>query len=191
MPRPCCRRRIAFTPPCNLFMPADARCETAQEIMLTLDELEALRLADLEGLYQEEAAERMNVSRQTFARIVGSARKKVAQALLEGKALRIEGGIVEVVTMRKFVCLDCKKEWEVPYGTGRPQACPQCGSGNIHRHPEDRGGFGKRGRGRCLRGRLISAQAGKPNLCQSPLNVAKENVNIQEENVEEENKRKE
>jgi len=118
-----------------------------------------MRLADLEGLYQEQAAERMNVSRQTFARIVESGRKKVAQALVEGKTLRIEGGVVEVMPMRKFMCSECKKEWEVPYGTGRPQVCPQCGSVNIHRHPEDRGGWGRkggRGRGRCLRGRQIS-----------------------------------
>ncbi|MBC7353419.1 MAG: DUF134 domain-containing protein [Thermogutta sp.] len=190
MPRPFCRRRIAAAPPCNLFVPVGAPCGTAEEVTLTLDELEALRLADLEGLYQEEAAERMNVSRQTFARIVESARKKVAQALVEGKALRIEGGIVEVMTMRRFVCSQCKKEWEVPFGTGRPQGCPQCGSADIHRHPEDRGGFGKRGRGRCLRGRRISGQAGTANLPQTAVNVEKENVNVEEEkvNVEEGNK---
>lgn len=122
------------------------------EVVLTLDEAESLRLADLEGLHQDDAAQRMNVSRQTFARIVESARRKVAQALVEGKALRVEGGAVEVRAMRKFLCADCGKEWEVEYGTGRPQACPQCSSTNIHRHPQDRGGWGgPGGRGRCLR----------------------------------------
>jgi predicted DNA-binding protein (UPF0251 family) len=63
-------------------------------IAMTLDEFEAIRLADLGGLYQEEAAEKMGVSRPTFSRIVESAHRKVADALVHGKALRIEGGPV-------------------------------------------------------------------------------------------------
>ncbi len=63
-------------------------------VRLDLDGLEALRLADLEGLYQEAAAEQMGVSRATFGRIVATARARVAEALLEGKALRIGGGAV-------------------------------------------------------------------------------------------------
>ena len=54
--------------------------------------MEAIRLADLEGMYQEHAAENMGISRQTFGRIIESAHKKVAEALIKGKALRIEGG---------------------------------------------------------------------------------------------------
>ena len=168
MPRPCCCRRVAATPPYGLFKPAGVPCRSLAEIVLTLDELEAMRLADLEGLYQEQASERMNVSRQTFARIVESARKKVAQALVEGKALRIEGGVIEMANMRKFMCYQCKKEWEVPHGTGRPRQCPGCGSVNIHRHPEDRGGWGRRGRrgrGRCLRGGRAGAG---PQVANSP-----------------------
>jgi predicted DNA-binding protein (UPF0251 family) len=61
-----------------------------EEVNLGLDELEAIRLADLEGLYQEEAAVRMNVSRATFGRIIGEARHKVADAVVNGKALTIE-----------------------------------------------------------------------------------------------------
>jgi len=63
-------------------------------VVLGLDEFEAIRLADLEGLYQEQAAEKLHVSRQTFGRIIESARKKVAQALIEGRPLQIEGGPV-------------------------------------------------------------------------------------------------
>jgi uncharacterized protein len=63
---------------------------------MALDEFEAMRLADLEGLYQEQAAERMNVSRTTFSRIIDSAHRKMADALVHGKALRIEGGPVQV-----------------------------------------------------------------------------------------------
>lgn len=64
--------------------------------MVSLDEFEAIRLADLEGLYQEEAAARMNVSRPTFGRIIESARRAVAEALVLGKQLRIEGGVVSM-----------------------------------------------------------------------------------------------
>lgn len=61
-----------------------------QEVILKADEIEAIRLADYEQLYQEEAAQKMNVSRQTFGRIVESARRKIADALINGKALRID-----------------------------------------------------------------------------------------------------
>jgi len=66
------------------------------QVALTVDEFEAIRLADLEGLYQEEAARRMNVSRQTFGRILEAAHRKVADVLVHGKALSIEGGPIEV-----------------------------------------------------------------------------------------------
>ena len=62
--------------------------------MITLDQFEALRLADFEGLYQEEAAARMNVSRPTFGRILEAAHRGVAEALTLGKALRIRGGSI-------------------------------------------------------------------------------------------------
>jgi len=67
---------------------------------MTLDEFEAMRLADLDGLYQEQAAEQMNVSRTTFSRIIDSAHRKTADALVHGKALRIEGGPVQVAGRR-------------------------------------------------------------------------------------------
>jgi predicted DNA-binding protein (UPF0251 family) len=67
-----------------------------QCVELTVDELEAIRLADCECLYQEEAARRMNVSRQTFGRILDAARGKVADAIVHGKALSIQGGPVEI-----------------------------------------------------------------------------------------------
>ena len=67
---------------------------------MTLDEFEAIRLADLEGLYQEQAAETMSVSRPTFSRIVESAHRKIADVLVHGKALRIEGGPVHLDARR-------------------------------------------------------------------------------------------
>jgi len=141
-------------PESNYFKPRGIPLRMLEEIILTIDEFEAIRLADLEGLYQEESAEKMNVSRQTFGRIIESAHKKVAEALVRGRALKIEGGEFEMAGMRKFKCYDCEHTWELPYGTGRPENCPSCKSGNIHRAEEDRGyarGFG-RGQGRCCRG---------------------------------------
>ena len=94
MARPKCCRRVAGEPPCQIFKPAGVPLTELTEVTLTLDEVEALRLADLDGLYQEQAGERMNISRATFGRIVEQARRKVADALLHGKALRLEGGTV-------------------------------------------------------------------------------------------------
>ncbi len=94
MPRPCCLRHVGVRPCAAYFKPAGIPSRLLEQIVLTLDELEALRLADLEGLYQEDAARRMNISRTTFSRVVEQARRKVATALIQGKALRLEGGAI-------------------------------------------------------------------------------------------------
>ncbi len=95
MSRPCQYRNIRCSPNVNYFKPRGIPMDLLEEINLTLDELEALRLADFDGLYQEEAAGKMNVSRQTLGNIIKSAHKKIAEALLQGKALKIEGGLVK------------------------------------------------------------------------------------------------
>jgi len=97
MPRPCRCRRIRCKPDTNYFKPRGIPLDALEEINLTLDELEAIRLADLEELYQEDAAKKMNISRQTFGNIINSAHKKIADALLNAKALKIEGGVVKRV----------------------------------------------------------------------------------------------
>lgn len=96
MPRPYCRRRVGWMPCRSRFLPEGVDPRTAGVVGLTLDELEAIRLADLLGMYQEEAAQKMGVSRPTFARVLESGRKKVAEALVNGKGLLIEGGPVEM-----------------------------------------------------------------------------------------------
>ena len=96
MPRPRNCRRIGCMPQANYYKPRGIPLSALQHINLTYDELEAIRLADLEGLYQEKAAEKMDISRQTFGRIIESAHKKIADALVNGKALSIEGGIIEL-----------------------------------------------------------------------------------------------
>lgn len=97
MPRPCRCRRIRCNPDTNYFKPRGIPLDALEEVNLTLDELEAIRLADVSELYQEDAAREMNISRQTFGNIINSAHKKIADALLNAKALKIEGGAVERV----------------------------------------------------------------------------------------------
>jgi uncharacterized protein len=139
MPRPKQCRRVCLSPDCTYFKPAGVPTSTLEEVVVAVDELEAMRWVDVEGLYYEQAAEQMDVSRRTFGRIIDSARKKVAQALIQGMALRIEGGVIEMTEIRTFGCGDCEHKWQLPFGTRRPTECPQCQSKNFHRAEEARG----------------------------------------------------
>ena len=91
MARPLKERRVSRTLGECVFRPAGKPARTLLHVTLRCDEAESVRLADLEGLYQADAADRMGVSRQTFGRIVESARRKIADAIVNGKCLRIEG----------------------------------------------------------------------------------------------------
>ena len=151
MTRPCRQRTIGYAPEITQFGPrGGVPAPALDEVVLGLDELEAIRLADLEGLYQEQVGEAMNVSRQTLGRILDSAHRKVAEALVEGKMLRIEGGNIDMNAKRNFTCSACGHSWEVPFGTGRPSGCPACESADFHRS-ESPCGRGQ-GRGFCHRG---------------------------------------
>jgi predicted DNA-binding protein (UPF0251 family) len=108
MPRPIKARRVQCNPEAKYFKPRGVPVSELEEVVLLKDELEAIRLADLDEKYQQEAAENMNVSRQTFGNIVRSAHWKIADALVNGKALKIEGGVV-VMSERQFQCQNCKK----------------------------------------------------------------------------------
>jgi uncharacterized protein len=98
--RPPIPRRVGCRFAVRGFRPIGRPACTLESVTLSWDGLEALRLADLEGLYQGAAAERMGVSRATFGRIVSRARAVVAEALVEGKVLLLaqEAGVVEVET---------------------------------------------------------------------------------------------
>ena len=89
MARPIKQRCISCVPVASYFKPVGIPLRDLDEIVLAMDELEAMRLTDLEGLYQADAAEKMGVSRQTIGNILNSVHRKVADALLNGKALRI------------------------------------------------------------------------------------------------------
>ena len=94
MPRPHKPRFVCHEPGALYFKPRGIPMVELQEVVLGRDETEALRLADLLGLSQEEVGQRMGVSRATVGRILESAHRKVAEALVEGKALRIAEGAV-------------------------------------------------------------------------------------------------
>ncbi len=91
MARPLKCRRVACDIPARYFKPQGIPMYALEEIELAQDEVEAMRLTDIEDLYQAEAAERMGVSRQTLGNIIARAHKKVALAIMQGKALRISG----------------------------------------------------------------------------------------------------
>ena len=134
MARPKKRRTVAVHPSVSYFKPRGIPMLDLEEVQLTIDEREALRLADLDDLSHEEAGRRMGVSRATFGRIVQRARKVLADALINGKAIRIEGGSYRIAgAQRVFVCNGCRKQWREAPGTGRPAACPQCGGEDFHR----------------------------------------------------------
>ncbi len=92
MPRPRKCRRIVSEFGTGFFGPKGIPMRELERVNLSHDELEALRLGDLEGLYHEEAAQMMGVSRATFGRILATARQKIANALINGKGILIEGG---------------------------------------------------------------------------------------------------
>jgi len=154
MPRPRKPRYVEFLPNVTYFKPAGVPMATLDEVYLGVDELEALRLKDLEGLDQEECARRMNLAQSTFQRILSAAREKLTRAIVEGKAVRIEGGDFEFVP-RTFICPECGWMGErdprdtvrggrqapgaTPAGGGAgeqaatfpPAECPECGSTEV------------------------------------------------------------
>lgn len=105
MPRPPSPRRIGIAAAqTGFFKPAGKPLREIELVHLDLDGLEALRLADLDGLYHEAAAERMGVSRATFGRVLAEARSRVADALVNGKAISIGGGKVVENQSVEFPC---------------------------------------------------------------------------------------
>jgi len=131
------------------FKPAGIPLANLQEVRLSIEEAEAIRLKDIEGLEQEDCAQKMSVSRPTFARILLAARQKIADALLNGKALRIEGGNYEMA-VRRFRCGN-GHEWEVPFEVmikQPPELCPTCSTPDILALWPWRPGWGMGGRGR-------------------------------------------
>jgi len=156
MPRPRLFRNIRFEPSVNYFKPAGVPLASLEETVLTLEEFEAIRLKDFEGLEQGEASKKMNISQPTFSRLLESGRKKLASAIVKGQSIKIQGGSYKMVTRgrglgrgfgrgggqglrrgRAFgpgpggTCVCQKCGYEMPKRTGMPclnQKCPKCGN---------------------------------------------------------------
>lgn len=114
MSRKKCCRKVGLVPEAACYRPEGKACMPGDEVVLTLDEFEAIRLADYAGLYQEDAAQRMGVSRQTFGRIIESAHQKISDVLINSRALMIEGGNVSVDESCSKRCRRCKESADCP-----------------------------------------------------------------------------
>jgi predicted DNA-binding protein (UPF0251 family) len=138
------KRRVSCLPKATYYKPREVPLCDLEIINLSIEELEAIRLCDLLQVEQNEAADRMGISRKTFWNDLQKARQKVVDALVNGKAIEISGG--EYVNSGEckidFICQDCKHEWEIPCIQGRPLSCPKCESGSVYRIGGD--GRGKR-----------------------------------------------
>ncbi len=134
MVRPQKDRMVAFNPEISYFKPRGIPMVDLDEVCLTVDQREAIRLSDLLGMSHEDAGRRMGVSRATFGRIIQRARNAVADALINGKAINVEGGSYKIVSkIRVFYCRNCHHAWEEPAGTGRPPCCPACKENDFYR----------------------------------------------------------
>ena len=138
MPRPRRLRWVGFQPNITYFKPNGIRMIDLDESVLTVDEFEAIRLKDLFGLEQEEAAKKMHISQPTFHRLVLSARTKIADAIVNSKAIKIEGGNFKMAPgfrgaraggTNVCVCPNCG--YEESHVRGIPctsKKCPRCGT---------------------------------------------------------------
>ncbi|MBD3223569.1 MAG: DUF134 domain-containing protein [Caldithrix sp.] len=123
------RRRVQTPPKYNNFKPSGVPRKLLSIITLTVDEYEAIRLADYEGMQHQEASEEMHISRPTFTRLIDKAHQKISIALTEGKELIIEGGNVDF-DFNLYRCHDCG-DLNQTDADELITACPDCGSVNL------------------------------------------------------------
>ena len=129
MGRPHRKRRVDRPPRFVNFKPTGVPRRRLEKVELTLDEFEAIRLADYQELEHLEASQKMGISRPTFTRLIEKARRKVAQAIIDGKELIIEGGYFDFVnTIHQ--CADCGEASPQPFDEDA-ENCPDCGSENV------------------------------------------------------------
>jgi predicted DNA-binding protein (UPF0251 family) len=146
--RPPIERAVGGLPHATLFKPAGVPGRELEQIPLRVDELEAIRLVDLEGLSHEQAAAAMGVSRQTVGRVLEAGHAKVAEALVAGKAILIGGGQYRIEP-RKLCCRSCGALWTSGDTDTPPAPCPTCGSPDVVTcwDPVGRCGAGAEGQG--------------------------------------------
>lgn len=132
MSRPIKKRFVCHRITYNDFGPLADAAKDVKKIVLKADQLEAMRLADLEGMSQNDAAEMMNVSRQTFGRIIEEARKTVTFALINGYKLSLDYDANTEVCSRTVKCSDCGYQWSQAFAQkSDKEECPACKSTNV------------------------------------------------------------
>lgn len=135
--RPRCPRRIEAEPVVSYFKPRGVPLKELSVVTLSVEELEVVRLSDLEGLNQEEAAQRMGISRRTLWEDLQNARQKIAEALIEGKAIEITGGNYIMIKQEMYTCSECKTYWQAAIDTDDQKRCPQCGNEGIRQNYDE------------------------------------------------------
>ncbi len=143
MPRPKKRRMVSSPPRFSSFKPAGVRRSDLVTIILSLDEYEAIKLINYDGLDQTEASLEMGVSRPTITRLVASANRKIAEFIVNGKELTIEGGNIHF-RENYYECLDCGHRFKIDINNEIIE-CPSCKSKNLLDFA------GRFGHGRCCR----------------------------------------
>ncbi len=125
MPRPKKCRFVKREPGVTFFKPQGIPLRILEHTVITVDELEALRLADYLGMIHEEAAKQLQVSRPTVTRMLARAHQAIADALVNGKAIRIEGGDY-ILEGFECVCPKCGTRWSAPENGEPEQVCGKC-----------------------------------------------------------------
>ena len=123
------KRNVQKLPHCSNFKPSGIPRKMLKKVEMTLDEYEAIRLADYLNLEHLESSEKMKISRPTFTRLIDRARQKVAAVLIDGKEIVIEGGNIDLQNTI-YQCHDCGDIQESPIKQ-QNENCPDCGSENV------------------------------------------------------------
>ena len=159
MVKPKKERRVMSPPRFDFFKPAGVPAAKLETVILSIDEYEAIRLVDIENLNHLEASKSMEISRPTFTRLLNSAHKKIGHAIINGFAIRIEGGSFIFVN-NIYRCKKCGHEWDLKIDTkdddfSAEESCPSCDDENIEsmeeifrKHPRSRGRRHGNGHGR-------------------------------------------
>ena len=136
MARPTKCRKVEFLPETTYFRPLKEGTsslnkdgDNIEEVILKVEELEAMRLKDIEGLTQQECADEMGISRQTFQNVIDNGRKKIAIALTEGRAINIKGGNY-AFSFCEFKCKSCNQTYDINYVKDK-NICPSCNSKKV------------------------------------------------------------
>lgn len=172
MVRPKRFRRIAQEPQIRCFRPdAEEKSIGTEQIEITVDEIEALRINDYQEVKQQKAAEMMDISQPTFHRTLNSARRKIAKALVECKIIKIKGG--DFVADNIYKCKDCGFEWKSPK---KYEKCPDCESEDIYtiatgdiQRPGTQTQTGQQGMGRRRGYGGGGMGTGPPRACKCPI----------------------